>query len=212
MLKQVKGSVLLMLSLLLVLTFPTSTWAHSKLETSTPPAGAKLTEAVQEVTLSFNENIDENLSTVKIKNEQGEAVEVADITVSANTILGTLTAPLPSGTYTVEWKIVGGDGHPIDGTYNFEVEVPVAETAPEAPAEEIEEPAAEEESAQGEAAPADEPEADHTDSAIDPNQQEDQASTNEESGSNGSMVWIIIVVVVAFIASYFGIKASRKKK
>lgn len=129
MLKHVKTSVLLTLGLLLVLVFPTATWAHSKLESSTPAADAKITESVKEVNLSFNENIDENLSTLKVKNAQGEEVEVSEVKVNQNTMAGTLAGPLPSGSYTVEWKIVGGDGHPVDGTYAFEVDAPEGEAA-----------------------------------------------------------------------------------
>ncbi|KOP68729.1 copper resistance protein CopC [Bacillus sp. FJAT-18019] len=215
MLKHVKSSVVLTLVFLLVLAFPTATWAHSKLETSTPPADAKLTENVSEVSVSFNENIDENLSTIKIKNEQGEAVEVAEVTVSENKMVGTLAAPLPSGSYTVEWKIVGGDGHPVDGTYNFEVDAPDAETVPETPAEtsaDNEDAPADTGNAQEEAAPADNNTADNTDQTTDQNQQEEKSATNEDSPGSGTIVWIIIVVVVAVVASYFGIKASRKKK
>ncbi|MGG3281507.1 copper resistance protein CopC [Paenibacillus solani] len=215
MLKHVKSSVFLALIMLLVLAFPTATWAHSKLETSTPAADAKLTENVKEVSLSFNENIDENLSTIKIKNEQGEAVEVSEVNVTENNMVGTLAAPLPTGSYTVEWKIVGGDGHPVDGTYNFEVDAPEAETVPETPAEtpaDNEETPADTGNAQEETAPADDNTADNTDQKTDQNQQEEKSSTNEESPGSGTIVWIIIIVVVAFVASYFGIKASRKKK
>jgi len=214
-LKHVKSSVVLTLVLLLVLAFPTASWAHSKLETSTPPADAKLTENVSEVSLSFNENIDENLSTVKIKNEQDEAVEVAEVTVTGNNMVGTLAAPLPTGSYTVEWKIVGGDGHPVDGTYNFEVDAPEAETVPETPAEtpaDTEEPPANTDNTQEEAAPADNDTADNTDQKTDQNQQEEKSATNEEAPDSGTIVWILIIVIVAFVASYFGIKASRKKK
>lgn len=219
MLKHVKSSVVLTLVLLLVLAFPTATLAHSKLKTSTPPADAKLTENVSEVSLSFNENIDENLSTIKIKNEQGDVVEVSEVTVSENNMVGTLASPLPSGSYTVEWKIVGGDGHPVDGTYNFEVDAPEAETVPETPAEtpaetpvDNEETPADAGNAQEEATPADNTTTDNTDQTTDQNQQEDKSATNEESPGSGTIVWIVIIVVVAFVASYFGIKASRKKK
>lgn len=213
MLKHVKASVLLTLGLLLILVFPTATWAHSKLETSTPAADAKLTESVQEVSLSFNENIDENLSTLKIKNAQGESVEVAEVKINQNTMLGTLAAPLPSGSYTVEWKIVGGDGHPVDGTYAFEVDAPEAEAPPETPAG-TEETPADTGNTQDETAPADHTAADNTDQTADQNQQADNTSATdtEQSAGSGSTVWIVVIVIVAVIAGYFGIRASRKKK
>ncbi|WP_098743354.1 copper resistance protein CopC [Paenibacillus sp. EZ-K15] len=213
MLKHVKASVLLTLGLLLILVFPTATWAHSKLETSTPAADTKLTESVQEVSLSFNENIDENLSTLKIKNAQGESVEVAEVKINQNTMLGALAAPLPSGSYTVEWKIVGGDGHPVDGTYAFEVDAPEAEVTPETPAG-TEETPADTGNTQDETAPADNTAADNTDQTADQNQQADNTSATdtEQSAGSGSTVWIVVIVIVAVVAGYFGIRASRKKK
>nr|WP_253300369.1 copper resistance protein CopC [Paenibacillus lautus] len=209
--KHVKTSVLLTLGLLLILVFPTATWAHSKLETSTPAADAKLTESVQEVSLSFNENIDENLSTLKIKNAQGESVEVAEVKINQNTMLGTLAAPLPSGSYTVEWKIVGGDGHPVDGTYAFEVDAPEAEATPETPAD-TEETPADSGNTQDETTPAEDTAADNTDQTADQDQQAGNTSAPEQSAGSGSTVWIVVIVIVAFVAGYFGIRASRKKK
>ncbi len=211
MLKHVKTSVLLTLGLLLILVFPTATWAHSKLETSTPAADAKLTESVREVSLSFNENIDENLSTLKIKNAQGESVEVGEVKINQNTMLGTLAAPLPSGSYTVEWKIVGGDGHPVDGTYAFEVDVPEADATPETPAD-TEETPADTGNTQDETTPAEDTAAVNTDQTADQGQQADSASAPEQSAGSGSTVWIVVIVIVAFVAGYFGIRASRKKK
>ncbi|MGW8825265.1 copper resistance protein CopC [Paenibacillus sp. BR1-192] len=211
MLKHVKTSVLLTLGLLLVLVFPTATWAHSKLESSTPAADAKITESVKEVNLSFNENIDENLSTLKVKNAQGEEVEVSEVKVSQNTMAGTLAAPLPSGSYTVEWKIVGGDGHPVDGTYAFEVDAPEGEAAPETSAD-TEETPADTGSTPDETATADDTAADNADPSTDTNQQAENTPANDTSEGNGSTVWIVIIVIVAVVAGYFGIKASRKRK
>ncbi|GIP02559.1 copper resistance protein CopC [Paenibacillus sp. JNUCC32] len=211
MLKHVKTSVLLTLGLLLVLVFPTATWAHSKLESSTPAADAKITESVKEVNLSFNENIDENLSTLKVKNAQGEEVEVSEVKVSQNTMAGTLAAPLPSGSYTVEWKIVGGDGHPVDGTYAFEVDAPEGEAAPETSAD-TEETSADTGSTPDETATADDTAADNADPSTDTNQQAENTPANDTSEGNGSTVWIVIIVIVAVVAGYFGIKASRKRK
>ncbi|MFB4327517.1 copper homeostasis periplasmic binding protein CopC [Paenibacillus sp. CR_12] len=211
MLKHVKTSVLLTLGLLLVLVFPTATWAHSKLESSTPAADAKITESVKEVNLSFNENIDENLSTLKVKNAQGEEVEVSEVKVSQNTMAGTLAAPLPSGSYTVEWKIVGGDGHPVEGTYAFEVDAPEGEAAPETSAD-TEETPADTGSTPDETATADETAADNADPSTDTNQQAENTPANDTSEGNGSTVWIVIIVIVAVVAGYFGIKASRKRK
>lgn len=221
MLKSLKTSFLLTLGLLLVLVFPTATWAHSKLETSSPAADAELTESVKEFSLTFNENIDENLSTLKVKNDQGEEVKLSGTQVSGKTLSGTVDEPLPSGAYTVEWKIVGGDGHPVDGTYSFQVDAPEKEPvleeepAPDAAAGTEETSTDAGTTSNGEAA------AGQTENTSDTNQQADNGADTEQQADNGepkqseggnSTVWIVVVVVVVFIAAYFAIKASRKRK
>ena len=32
--------------------------------------------------------------------------------------------PLKNGNYKVDWEIIGADGHPIEGTFSFSVDVP----------------------------------------------------------------------------------------
>ena len=39
----------------------------------------------------------------------------------------TFLQPLENGDYKVEWKIIGADGHPIEGDFSFSVNVPVTE-------------------------------------------------------------------------------------
>ena len=39
--------------------------------------------------------------------------------------------PLENGKYKVEWKIIGADGHPINGEFSFSVNMPDTETPTE---------------------------------------------------------------------------------
>ncbi|WP_231638546.1 copper resistance CopC family protein [Paenibacillus sp. JCM 10914] len=203
-----KSAILLTLGLLLVLVFPTVTSAHSKLETSIPAADSKLTESVSEVSLSFNENIDETLSTLKVLDQEGTEVEVSSVQVEGQTLSGTLASPLSSGAYTVEWKIVGGDGHPVDGTYAFEVDAP--DLAPDAA--DPEEPVTDTDDAAEEPTSTDDTVTDDADNASAENEQDQDNAAAEPAENSGSTAWIIIIIVVAFVAGYFGIKASRKRK
>lgn len=134
------------LALLLFFVFSTSVYAHTGLTSSSPTDGDQITEEINEIVLEFN-TIIESTSTVHVLNEKNEEIAINTL-VNDNIITGGFKTPLDNGTYSVEWKIIGEDGHPILGTYSFivnneEVKNPVAseekEETPVVPTEEIEE-------------------------------------------------------------------------
>ncbi|MFC4769891.1 copper resistance CopC family protein [Effusibacillus consociatus] len=93
--------------------------AHSALESSTPKNGDVM-EKVDEVLLQFNTKIEPS-STLTVRNDKGETVSVHATRLDEKTLKGSFSEALPNGTYTVKWKIVGSDGHPIEGNYSFVV-------------------------------------------------------------------------------------------
>lgn len=107
-------------TLILFFAFTTTVSAHTGLTSSSPADGEDITEDVHEVLLEFNSKI-ESTSTVKVFNENKEEIIVSNIQTSENVMTGAFMSPLDNGTYTVEWKIIGADGHPIQGTYSFMV-------------------------------------------------------------------------------------------
>lgn len=111
--------VLLIVPLLLI---PHSAYAHSKLTSSVPEDGQTVTEELRELVLVFNTPI-EPLSTLTVSDEQGADYKMADIRVEDAEMIGTLEQPLGNGVYTVQWKIIGGDGHPVEGAFTFRVEL-----------------------------------------------------------------------------------------
>jgi methionine-rich copper-binding protein CopC len=106
-------------TLILFLAFSSSAYAHTGLTSSTPADGEEITEDVFEIILEFNTKI-EDTSTVKVSNENNEEI-VNTMQVNDNVMTSSFMEPLDNGTYTVEWKIIGADGHPILGTYSFKV-------------------------------------------------------------------------------------------
>jgi hypothetical protein len=41
--------------------------------------------------------------------------------VEGNVLIAALASPLTAGAYTVQWKAVTGDGHSVEGSYQFGV-------------------------------------------------------------------------------------------
>lgn len=100
--------------------FTTTVSAHTGLTSSSPARGTEVTEDVYEIVLEFNSKI-ESTSTVRVFDESKEEIIISTTQVSGNRMKGGFLAPLNNGTYSVEWKIIGTDGHPITGTYSFVV-------------------------------------------------------------------------------------------
>lgn len=97
--------------------------AHAKLNASNPAAGAVLEAAPADISLTFNEKIEQAFSTVTLTNSQGKAVETDKATVEATNpaVVRVHTKGLSAGKYTVKWAVAGHDGHRRTGTFSFSV-------------------------------------------------------------------------------------------
>jgi methionine-rich copper-binding protein CopC len=97
--------------------------AHAKLTASNPAAGAVLQVAPSDITLTFNEKIEQAFSTVTLTDSEGKAVKSAKAKVDAvnPTLLNVQTNGLSAGKYTVKWAVAGHDGHRRTGTFAFTV-------------------------------------------------------------------------------------------
>ena len=96
--------------------------AHTGLDTSTPKEGDILTEPLQGVMLSFETEI-ESLSTLKLVHSEETEIPLNNLIVNGNTMKADLNQKLENGNYTIVWKIVGNDGHTIEGKVNFVVQL-----------------------------------------------------------------------------------------
>ncbi|MFS0577275.1 copper resistance CopC family protein [Sporosarcina sp. 179-K 3D1 HS] len=138
---------IIMMTILLLIISANAVSAHTSLTSSAPANGEIIAEDVHEIVLEFDTKI-EKTSTVKVFNENNEEIIVSNTQVNDNVMTGGFMSPLGDGTYTVDWKIIGADGHPIQGTYSFmvsqnESQAPVdskeTEETPVAPIEDPEE-------------------------------------------------------------------------
>lgn len=118
--------------------------AHTGLETSTPADGETITEPVDEITLEFNTVVEES-STVKVSTEEGVSVKTGEIMITESSLTATFAEPLPNGSYSVTWDIIGEDGHEIQDVFSFTVNAEGNEVAGTESGTAVEEPVFEEE-------------------------------------------------------------------
>ncbi|MEV5827130.1 copper resistance CopC family protein [Spirillospora sp. NPDC052242] len=84
--------------------------AHTRLVDSTPGRGASAA-AVTEVRLVFGTDV--TAPQVVVRGEDGTAFQDGRPEVSGGTVVQPLKGELPAGTYTVAYRVVGEDGHPV---------------------------------------------------------------------------------------------------
>ena len=121
------------LSLLFV---PAVARAHGRVKSTSPAAGAHLAAAPHEIRLEFSEVPELTVSSVKLLSADGQAVALAPLAYTAEShrvVVAAIRGVLASGTYVVQWQLVGDDGHPVRGRFSFVI-APGAMTMPAAPA------------------------------------------------------------------------------
>lgn len=96
-------------------------FGHTALESVDPTEGNVVTKELQKVVLNFNTSL-EQASSFTLEDEEGQEVLI-NVEINEQSMTGTLEEVPANGTYTVNWKIIGADGHPIEGTYAFTLEV-----------------------------------------------------------------------------------------
>lgn len=102
--------------------------AHPKLLSSTPAEGAE-GAAPGTIELHFSENLVTRFSGAKLVMTEMPGMAHSPMPMKARvsggsdpkTMVITPVSPLPAGTYTVEWRAVSADTHPITGNVRFKV-------------------------------------------------------------------------------------------
>jgi methionine-rich copper-binding protein CopC len=97
--------------------------AHPRLLRASPAADSRSTEAPRQLVLTFNESLD--LALARVTLHHGEMTVRLDslrlATTDDKTLLATVVESLAPGRYTVRWQVSGDDGHPVRGTFSFDV-------------------------------------------------------------------------------------------
>lgn len=168
--------------------------AHDGLVDASPAADTVVIAAPTEIKLTFNNQVldIEGGVALELKDASGNVVAADPPRIERNTVTQQITAEnMPAGVYSVTWRVVSSDAHPIDGKYFFGVgDVTEAQVA---------------------AASAAADEADPEDLTI--SDGEPQVSSDEEGISTTQIVLIVSAVVAALAAlTIIAIYVTGKKR
>jgi copper transport protein len=115
----VSRALALALAALLLLPAPAS--AHALLEATTPERGARLDEAPREVTLRFSEPVEAEFGAVRVFDSQGREVQTGSPTSRGAEVSVRLRDGLGEDGYTVTYRVISADSHPVSGGFVFVV-------------------------------------------------------------------------------------------
>ncbi|CAM4338671.1 copper resistance CopC family protein [Nocardia ninae] len=93
--------------------------AHSELVSSDPAPDGIIAVAPQRVELVFNQNIEQQFANLTVTAEDGTSWAPTKPTVEGAKARADIRPAIPAGRYTVAYRVVSADGHPIAGTYSF---------------------------------------------------------------------------------------------
>lgn len=147
------AALALLLSLVVAPAIPAH--AHARLVASQPTAGATIDTPPERILLEFNEAVEAEFGQLQVSGPDGTRLDLEPPTSSGVHVEAPVSPPTLPGTHTVAYRVVSGDGHPVEGTFAFEVaEAAVAAAQPGATAPPAPAPTPQEEAT---AAPAGEP-------------------------------------------------------
>jgi copper transport protein len=108
--------ILATLLMALLLCAP-SALAHTRLVDSIPQAGEAVSTPITRIKLSFSTDVSTSLQKVRVTAPAGENIG-GPPRVNGSIVTVPVEIKRP-GTYTVSWRTIGADGHPISGAFAF---------------------------------------------------------------------------------------------
>ena len=116
--------VAMLLGLTVLLLGASPAQAHAELESSSPKAGATLSEPPEEISFTFGEDLLDTGNGITLTvAATGEPLPLplADPTVEGDTISVPWPAAAPAGQFSAAYRVVSEDGHPVQGVVSFTV-------------------------------------------------------------------------------------------
>lgn len=96
--------------------------AHTDLTASDPADGATLSAAPSAISLTFNEPVQNFEPVVVLTGPDGQPYPIGTPIVDGATVSSDVQEVGPAGTYTIAYRVVSVDGHPVTGQLQFQLE------------------------------------------------------------------------------------------
>ncbi|PFK42044.1 copper resistance protein [Bacillus cereus] len=109
----------------LIISVPTVTSAHAYIVKSNPAENETLEKAPSVVKIEFDEILQSShFNTVFVRNASGQRVDLKNAHIdktNSKLLVAGVKQNIPNGTYSIQWKAISADGHPIQGVIPFRI-------------------------------------------------------------------------------------------
>lgn len=106
----------------LLLGAPSTALAHAALQSSIPASNSVLEESPTAIVLDFDGAIEVAVASVQLFDGRGDTVDIGSPKQGADDTIVTSSVPvLADGLYAVIWRVTSADGHPVDGSFSFQI-------------------------------------------------------------------------------------------
>ncbi|MCH1403835.1 MAG: copper resistance protein CopC [Candidatus Nanopelagicales bacterium] len=202
-----------MVFLLSVLMAPTGS-AHADLQVSTPEGGESLEVAPEEIRLTFSEELFEELVEISILDAAGDlysTIKVEQTPPPGTDVIFPWPPQAPPGEYSIAYRVVSADGHPVTGTISFSY----AATAPQpSPSDTAPEPTPSDSTPSAESSTPSASPAAPSPTASSPSPSsatESSTSSSTDSSSGTPLVILGVVLLLGVIATSAIIARARQR-
>jgi methionine-rich copper-binding protein CopC len=102
--------------------------AHAELLGTTPGDGSVLSQAPTAVVLTFDEPVQpQGGATIVVTAPDGSRVAAGAAVLAGNMVRSNIHSLPAAGTYTVAYRVVSDDGHPVEGQFSFAARAPATQ-------------------------------------------------------------------------------------
>ncbi|MGH2735556.1 MAG: copper resistance CopC family protein, partial [Actinomycetota bacterium] len=125
--RRVRALLLVVAAAALVLVPADSAGAHALVENTSPGIDEVVEQSPARVVIDFSEPVEVAFGAIRVYDTNGNRVddgEADHVTGNPDQVAVGLEADLPDGTYTVTWKVVSADSHPISEAFVWHVGAP----------------------------------------------------------------------------------------
>jgi len=124
---------------LLLLSFampiPTA-YAHASLILANPAVDSNLAKLPTHVEIEFDGNLiplgGARTNVLQVQDSRGKNIDAGNSKVAGPILEVDIKDRTGEGTFTVSWRVVSSDGHPVEGSYQFSVGLPSQTLTPKA--------------------------------------------------------------------------------
>lgn len=119
---------LIILSIGLLFLFPSNAYAHAQVTETFPKNNSTLSTVPDQVWIEFDGNLTEiegaDVNFLEVRDSSGASITIGKTIVAGARVIINLSSRVNPGMVKVSYRVVSGDGHPVEGGFYFNLSTP----------------------------------------------------------------------------------------